>query len=171
MFDQPVEPVSATAAMILLVPVLPIAIWAAVSDLKTMKIPNRAVLAMAAVWPLIGWYLVGMTAWLWGFALMAIVLVLGFLMYLTGTFGAGDAKFAAAMAGLFVGGDIGEILLITFVCMVGALFLHRLLRSLPFVRNATPDWESWTRRRYFPFGLALSAIVVFYLLAAIWPQG
>ena len=158
-------------AMILLVPVLPIAIWAAVSDLKRMKIPNTAVLAMAAVWPLLGWYLVGMNAWLWGFAIMAVVFVAGFLLYLTGTFGAGDAKYAAAMSGLFVGGSIGEILLIIFVCMVGSLILHRLLRSLPFVRNATPDWESWTRRRYFPFGLALSAIVVFYLLAAIWPQG
>lgn len=160
-----------TDAMILLVPVLPIAIWAAVSDLKRMKIPNTAVLAMAAVWTLLGWYLVGMNAWLWGFAIMAVVFVAGFLLYLTGTFGAGDAKYAAAMSGLFVGGSIGEILLIIFVCMVGSLILHRLLRSLPFVRNATPDWESWTRRRYFPFGLALSAIVVFYLLAAIWPQG
>ena len=161
-----------TDAMILLVPVLPIAIWAAFSDLKRMKIPNAAVLAMAAVWPLLGWFVVPTWAlWFWGFALMAAVFVAGFLLYLTGTFGAGDAKFAAAMAGLFVGGDIGEILLITFVCMVGALVLHRLLRSLPFVRNATPDWESWTRRRYFPFGLALSSIVVFYLLAAIWPQG
>jgi prepilin peptidase CpaA len=160
-----------TDAMILLVPVLPIAIWAAVSDLKRMKIPNTAVLAMAAVWPLLGWYLVGMNAWLWGFAIMAVVFVAGFLLYLTGTFGAGDAKYAAAMSGLFVGGSIGEILLIIFVCMIGSLILHRLLRSLPFVRNATPDWESWTRRRYFPFGMALSAIVVFYLLAAIWPQG
>jgi prepilin peptidase CpaA len=159
-----------TDAMILLVPVLPIALWAAVSDLKRMKIPNTSVLAMAAIWPLIGWYLVGMTAWLWGFALMAIVFVLGFLMYLTGTFGAGDAKYAASMAGMFVGGNIGEILLIIFVCMVGALFVHRVLRSLPVVRNATPGWESWERRRYFPFGLSLSAIVVFYLLAAIWPQ-
>jgi prepilin peptidase CpaA len=158
-------------ALILLVPVLPIAIWAAVSDLKRMKIPNTAVIAMAAVWPLIGWYLVPLESWLWGFAIMAIVFVAGFLMYLTGTFGAGDAKYSAAMPGLFVGGNIGEILLIIFACMIGSLVLHRLLRSLPFVRNATPDWESWTKRRFFPFGLALSAIVVFYLLAAIWPQG
>jgi len=164
------EKVDPTGAMILLVPVVPIAIWAAVSDLKRMKIPNTSVLAMAAIWPLIGWYLVPMPSWLWGFAIMAVVFVLGFLMYLTGTFGAGDAKFAAAMAGMFVGGDIGEILLIIFVCMVGALFVHRVLRSLPFVRNATPNWESWERRRYFPFGLALSSILVVYLLAAIWPQ-
>ncbi|MBL9063595.1 prepilin peptidase [Tabrizicola sp.] len=160
-----------TDAMILLVPVLPIAIWAALSDLKRMKIPNNAVIAMAAVWPLLGWYLVPLTAWFWGFALMVIVFAAGFLLYLTGTFGAGDAKFAAAMAGIFVGGNIGEILLIIFVSMVGSLILHRVLRSLPVVRNATPDWESWTRRRYFPFGMALSVIVVFYLLAAIWPQG
>jgi prepilin peptidase CpaA len=160
-----------TDAMILLIPVLPIAIWAAWSDLKRMKIPNTSVLAMAAVWPLLGWFLVPMSAWLWGFALMAIVFVAGFLLYLTGTFGAGDAKFAAAMAGLFVGGNIGEILLIIFLCMIGSLAVHRLLRSLPVVRNATPDWESWTKRRYFPFGLALSSIVVVYLLAAIWPQG
>jgi prepilin peptidase CpaA len=160
-----------TDAMILLIPVLPIAIWAAWSDLKRMKIPNTSVLAMAAVWPLLGWFLVPMSAWLWGFALMAIVFVAGFLLYLTGTFGAGDAKFAAAMAGLFVGGSIGEILLIIFLCMIGSLAIHRLLRSLPVVRNATPDWESWTKRRYFPFGLALSSIVVVYLLAAIWPQG
>jgi prepilin peptidase CpaA len=160
-----------TDAMILLIPVLPISIWAAWSDLKRMKIPNTSVLAMAAVWPLLGWFLVPMSAWLWGFALMAIVFVAGFLLYLTGTFGAGDAKFAAAMAGLFVGGNIGEILLIIFLCMIGSLAVHRLLRSLPVVRNATPDWESWTKRRYFPFGLALSSIVVVYLLAAIWPQG
>lgn len=160
-----------TDAMILLVPVLPLAIWAAVSDLKRMKIPNNTVIAMAAVWPILGWFLVGLSGWLWGLALMAIVFVAGFLLYLTGTFGAGDAKFAAAIAGFFVGGDIGEILLIIFICMVGSLILHRILRSLPVVRNATPDWESWTRRRYFPFGMALSAIVIFYLLAAIWPQG
>ena len=159
-----------TDAMILLVPVLPIAIWAALSDLKRMKIPNKAVIAMAAVWPLLGWYVVPWQPWLWGFAIMALVFIAGFLLYLTGTFGAGDAKYAAAMSGMFVGGNIGEILLIIFLCMVGSLFLHRLMRSLSFVRNATPDWESWTRRRYFPFGLALSFIVVVYLLAAIWPQ-
>lgn len=159
-----------TDAMILLVPVLPLAVWAATSDLKRMKIPNASVIAMAAVWPLLGWFLVPMSAWLWGLGLMAIVFVAGFMLYLTGTFGAGDAKYSAAMAGLFVGGDIGEILLIIFVSMVGAFILHRILRSLPIVRNATPDWESWNRRRFFPFGLALSSIAVIYLVAAIWPQ-
>jgi len=162
---------SPTGALILLVPVLPIAIWASVSDLKRMKIPNKAVLALAAVWPILGWMVVPTWgAWFWGFALMALVLVAGYLLYTTGTFGAGDAKYAAAMAPIFVGSEIVWLGLLIAACLVGALVVHRLMRSVPAVRRATPDWESWSARRYFPLGFALSGIVVFYLLAAIVPQ-
>ncbi len=159
-----------TAALIFLALVLPITIWAAVSDLKRMKIPNKAVLTMAAIWPLVGWMLVPFDAWLWGFALMAIVLVLGYIAYATGTFGAGDAKYAAAMAPFFVGADYGWVMLLVASCLIGALITHRIMRAIPAIRRMTPDWESWTQRRYFPLGFALSGIVVFYLVAAIWPQ-
>ncbi len=159
-----------TDALILLIITLPIAIWAAMSDLKRMKIPNKAVLALAAVWPAIGWYLVPIDAWLWGFALMAIVLVIGYLAYVTGTFGAGDAKYAAAMAGIFTGADYGLVMLLVAGCLIGALVTHRIMRAIPAIRNLTPDWESWTQRRYFPLGFALSGILVFYLLAQMWPQ-
>ena len=163
--------VTSTGALILLVPVLPIAIWAATNDLKHMKIPNNAVLALAAVWPLLGWMAVATwTAWFWGFALMAIVLVAGYLLYTGGGFGAGDAKYAAAMAPIFVGADIAWLLLLISGCMIGALIVHRIMRSIPAVRRMTPDWKSWTERRYFPLGFAMSGIVVFYLVAAIWPQ-
>ncbi|CAN1515140.1 CpaA Flp pilus assembly protein, protease CpaA [Paracoccaceae bacterium] len=163
--------ITSTGALILLAPALPIALWAAGSDLKRMKIPNKAVLALAAVWPLLGWMAVTTwTAWFWGFALMVIVLVLGYLLYTTGTFGAGDAKYAAAMAPVFVGVSIGMLLKIIFVCMIAALLLHRIAGSIPAIRNLTPDWESWTQRRYFPFGLALSGILVFYLAVAFWSQ-
>lgn len=158
------------AALIFLALVLPISVWASVSDLKRMKIPNKAVLTMAAIWPLIGWMLVPFDAWLWGFALMAIVLLLGYLAYTTGTFGAGDAKYAAAMAPFFVGADYAWIMLLIASCLIGALITHRIMRAIPAIRRMTPDWESWTQRRYFPLGFALSGIVVFYLVAAIWPQ-
>jgi prepilin peptidase CpaA len=163
--------ITPTGALILLVPVLPIAIWAALNDLKSMKIPNKAVLALAAVWPLLGWLAVATwTAWFWGFALMAIVLVVGYLMYMTGTFGAGDAKYCAAMAPIFVGADIVWVLMLIAGCMIGALITHRILKRIPAVQRMTPDWLSWSTRRYFPLGFALSGIVVFYLVAAIWPQ-
>jgi prepilin peptidase CpaA len=163
--------ITPTGALILLVPVLPIAIWAAVSDMKRMKIPNKSVLAMAAVWPLLGWLAVPTwAAWFWGFAIMAIVLVVLYLVYTTGTFGAGDAKYAAAMSGMFVGTAFDWLFILIATTMIGSLIAHRILRSIPALRRRTPDWDSWVQRRYFPFGLALSSMIVVYLVAAIWPQ-
>ena len=162
--------ITQTGALILLPFVLPVAVWAALSDLKRMKIPNKSVLAMAAIWPLLGWLAVPFNAWLWGFALMAIVLVVGYLIYMTGTFGAGDAKFAAAIAPFFVGADYGLVMSLVAACLIGALITHKVLKHIPAVRQATPDWISWTRRRYFPLGFALSGIIVIYLVAAVWPQ-
>ena len=160
-----------TGAMILMVPALPIAIWAALNDMKRMKIPNLAVLALAALWPLLGWLAVTTwTAWFWGFALMAIVLVIGYLAYLTGTFGAGDAKFSAAMAPMFVGASVGLVLQIILGCMIGALVVHRLARSIPAIRRLTPDWDSWKLRLFFPFGLALSGMMIVYLVVVMWPR-
>lgn len=158
-------------AMVLLPFVFPIAIWVAWSDLKVMKIPNRAVLTMLAVWVALGWYAVGVTPWLWSFALMAVVLVLGFLGNMIGLFGAGDAKFAAAMAGVFIGGNIYLIAGLYAACSVGALVLHRILKRIPAVRRATPDWTSWDRRNMFPMGTALASMLVLYLLAAFLPKG
>ncbi len=164
--------ITSTGALILLPFVLGIAVWAALSDLKRMKIPNNAVLAMAALWPLLGWLAVPTwTLWFWGFALLAIVFVLGYLAYSTGTFGAGDAKFAAAMAPIFVGADYRLVMGLVAACLVGALVTHRIMKNIPAIRAATPDWKSWDERRYFPLGFALSGIVIFYVLAALWPQG
>ncbi len=156
-------------ALVLLPFVMPVAIWVAWSDMKFMKIPNRAVLAMAGIWLLAGWPAVGLDLWLWGFALMAIVLVAGFVGNAAGLFGAGDAKFAAAMAGVFAGGDFRLVLMLYAACSLAALAVHRTMRHIPAIRRVTPDWQSWQRRK-FPMGLALSGMVVFYLLAAFLPQ-
>jgi prepilin peptidase CpaA len=154
----------------LLIPVTPIAIWVAWSDMKFMKIPNNAVMALAAVWLALGWLAFGWQLWLWGFALLAIVLVIGFLMNMGGLIGAGDAKFAAAMAPFFVGGKPFLIMGLAAACLLAAFAAHRLAQRVPAVRAATSDWQSWGRRD-FPMGLALAGLLVIYHLAAFWPQG
>jgi len=163
--------ITPTGALILMVPVVPIAVWVAVNDMARMKIPNKAVLALAAVWPLLGWLAVPTwAAWFWGFALLGIVLVVGYLLYTAGGFGAGDAKYAAAMAPMFVGANVVSLGVLVAACLIGALIAHRLMKAIPAIRRATPDWESWSQRLFFPLGFALSAILVFYLVGAIWPQ-
>jgi prepilin peptidase CpaA len=154
----------------LLLPIVPIAVWVAWSDMKRMKIPNNAVMAMAGVWVAFGWLTVTWTAWAWGFALMAIVLVIGFVMANFRMLGAGDAKFSAAIAPFFTGANYLLVMGIVGASLLGAFFLHRILRKIPAVRKATPDWISWTHSQ-FPGGLALAAIVIIYHLAAFWPHG
>ncbi len=154
----------------LLLPIIPIAVWVAFWDMKFMKIPNKAVMAMAGVWVALGWLTVSWTDWAWGFAIMAIVLAIGFVTSYFRMLGAGDAKFAAAISPFFVGADYRLVMGLVAACLLGAFFVHRTLRKIPAVRNATPDWTSWTHSQ-FPGGLALAGIIIFYHLAAFWPQG
>ncbi len=161
------------AALLLLIPALPIGIWVAWSDMKSMKIPNKAVLALGAGFVAVGLglLLLGLLpfkAFLWALALGGIVLVLGFVGNAAGLFGAGDAKFAAAMAPFFIGADLRFVLGLFAACLLGAFASHRLARLIPAFRTATADWASWTHKD-FPMGLALSGTLIFYLLAAVMP--
>lgn len=155
---------TATQALVFLPFVLPICIWVAWSDLASMLIPNKAVIALFLVWVAIGLILMPFKVWMWGFGLLGIVLVAGFVCNAAGVLGAGDAKFGAAMAPFFVGTDYRFTGTYLAACLIGALAAHRTLRIIPAFRAAAPDWKSWTVPKDFPVGLALSGMLVFYLL-------
>lgn len=159
-----------TVALWFLPFVIPIGLWVAWSDMKFMKIPNKAVMALFGVWVAVGWLAVPFDQWLWGFALAALVLAVGFVLNALRLVGAGDAKFAAAMAPFFVQGDIRDILALFAACLLGAFVAHRIARAIPAFRSRTADWLSWTHAK-FPMGLALSGTIIFYFLAALLPQG
>ncbi len=164
---------SPLAALAFLIPALPIGIWVAWSDMKTMKIPNKAVMALGAGFLIVGLGLVltgllAFTAFLWGLGLGLIVLVAGFLGNAAGLFGAGDAKFAAVMAPFFIGADARFVMGLFAACLLGAFASHRLAARIPTFRAATADWASWATKD-FPMGLALSGTLIFYLLAALMP--
>ena len=165
--------ISPLAALALLPFAIAIGIWVSWSDMKFMKIPNHAVLAMLLVWLVVGLIavllqLLTFQLWLWGWALAAAVLVAGFVLNAGGAVGAGDAKFAAAMAPVFIHADIRFVLGLYAACLLGAFAAHRLARLIQLFRRATADWASWTHAD-FPMGLALSGTLIFYLLAALRP--
>ena len=137
--------------------------------MQRMKIPNMASILMIAAWATLGFMAFPLAIWGWGWAIMAIALVIGILGNAISLFGAGDAKFAAAMAGVFVTADLGMLAILVCAAMIGALVTHRIARAIPAVRAATPTWESWTRRD-FPFGLALAGTLIFYVSAPILAQ-
>lgn len=156
--------IAPTAALWFLPFCLPIAVWVAWSDMKYMKIPNKAVMVMAAVWAVVGLLAFPLNTYLWGWAVLGIVLVAGFIANAVGLVGAGDAKFAAAMAPVFVTGDPRLIFALFAACLLGAFATHRIARLIGPLRRALPDWESWNRKD-FPMGLALAGTLIFYLLA------
>jgi prepilin peptidase CpaA len=149
-----------------LLPLLPISIWVSWSDLSSMKIPNKAVMATLLAYLVFGPVALPFDLWLWGWALGAGVLVAGFIATSAGLVGAGDSKFAAAMAPFFIGGDARFILALFAGCLLGAFATHRIFGRIPAFRRATAGWESWTHKD-FPMGLALSGTIVFYFVAAL----
>jgi prepilin peptidase CpaA len=157
---------SFTAALTFLPFATAIGIWVAWSDMRFMKIPNKAVLALGAVYLILGPIVLPLSTYAWGWALCAIVLTLGFVLNAAGALGAGDAKFAAVMAPFFVGSDPRFAMGLFAACLLGAFAAHRLARATPF-RSLTPAWASWTNPR-FPMGLALAGMLIFHLLATLW---
>lgn len=154
---------SALAATVFLPFVLPICLYVAYTDLARMKITNKAVLALGAVYCLIGpFVLPALETYLWGFANFAVVLVVGFALNAAGTMGAGDAKFLA-FAAPYVNVQDASPLLTIFICiLLAAVVTHRAVRASK-LKNLAPGWVSWEQGKRFPMGLALGPTLAVYL--------
>ncbi len=147
--------------------VLPITIWVAWSDMATMKIPNKAVPALLVVFAVVGLVALPFNEYLWRWTHFGIVLVIGFILTSIGVLGAGDSKYASAIAPFIARPDLMAYFWILAGAIAAALILHRLARGSR-VRAMFPDWESWERKRDFPMGLALAPSLFFYLLVALY---
>ncbi len=145
--------------------VTPIALWVAWSDMKWMKIHNYAVLALIAVYLVVGLITLPFQSWAWGWASLAVVLVVGFVLSSVGLLGAGDAKFAAAMAPFIALGDLSLFVMLLACVTLVSFIAHRLARRTSLVQGLVPEWES-LHRREFPMGLALGPSLLFYLCLA-----
>ena len=153
----------ASAYLALLIAVLPLAGWICWTDLKYMRISNLSVYLLVGIWIVVGLMVVPFDYWLWRWVNLAVVLAIGILLFALANFGGGDVKFAAAAAPFFRSGDAVWVLLLLAAFMLGALAAHRVMRAIPAVRAATPDWKSWSRRQHVPVGLALAGTLVTYL--------
>ncbi len=145
---------SAQAALWFLPFVLPVCLWVAWSDLRIMKIPNRAVLALVVIYLVIGLIALPLPDYGWRLTHLAVLLAVGLVANAAGLMGAGDAKFIAA-AGPFVAlPDAGKAALILAITLLAGLLTHRIVRVSP-LRRLAPGWASWQARGKFPMGLAL----------------
>ena len=156
--------IDAVTALIFLPFVLPIGIWVAWNDMKFMKIPNKAVVALFGVFVVVGLVALPFETYLWRYPQAFAVLVAGFVANLLRAMGAGDAKFLAAMAPFMDPGDTIPLTQVFAAMLIAAFLTHRAFRAVPSVRARFSDWESWTHPK-FPMGLALGGTLIAYLVA------
>ena len=146
--------------------VLPITLWVAWSDLSRMIIPNIAVMSLLVVFIFVGLIALPLDIYIWRLVTGLGVLAIGFGLYLIGGIGAGDIKFAAAMAPFFDHGDGAFVVYLFAGVLLSSVATHRLARRVRAIKRAAPGWVSWDSKK-FPMGLALSTALAFYLLAAL----
>ncbi|MGR3343969.1 MAG: prepilin peptidase [Paracoccaceae bacterium] len=144
--------------------VVPICIWVAWSDMKFMKIPNYAVYSLAAIFVVVGIVALPLVEIPFRLLQLVLVLVIGFALNMIGAIGAGDAKFAAVMAPFLALGDTRLMLYLFAGVLLSAVVTHKIFKRIPAMRDLTPEWESWSTKK-FPMGLALGPTLGFYLVA------
>ncbi|MCK4711763.1 MAG: prepilin peptidase [Marinosulfonomonas sp.] len=145
---------------------VPISIWVAWSDMKFMKIPNMAVLALFGVFVIVGLIALPLDEYLQRLLHLVVVLVIGFVISALGLIGAGDAKFAAVMAPFVALGDTFQMGYLLAAIILAAFVTHRLFQRSKAFRKLTPNWESWDNKD-FPMGLALGSALVIYLALGV----
>ncbi|MDX1821339.1 MAG: prepilin peptidase [Paracoccaceae bacterium] len=147
---------------------LPVCFWVILSDLRAMRIPNLSVLALVAVFLLVGVMVLPLSVLLSQLLNLVVVLVLGIVLNAAGAFGAGDAKFAAAAAPFVMLADVGFVLMLLALTLLAGFLTHRIAARTP-LRDLAPGWESWQRKKDFPMGLSLGSALSIYLgLAAVY---
>ena len=142
---------------------LPICFLVAWSDMRAMRIPNWCVLAMFAVYVVIGILTLPFSVYLWGFVSLIVVLVIGFFMNAVGLIGAGDAKFAAAAAPFVALGDFRFFIALFAANILAAFLTHRFTAKTGMTKLA-PKWDSWERTWEFPMGLSLGGTLAIYMI-------
>lgn len=159
---------SAFAAAWFLPFVVPLCFYVAFTDLREMRITNQTVVAIAAVFVVIGPFVFPFSIYLWALAQLGIMLVTGIALNAGGVMGAGDAKFLAAAAPYVALGDLNLLLPLFAAVLLAAFGAHRLAK-LSGLRKLAPDWDSWEQGRKFPMGFALGPTLAIYLgLAAVY---
>ncbi len=143
--------------------------------MKSMKITNRSMIVLFAIFVVLGPFAFGFPDYFWQMLHAPVVLIIGMALWMLRLMGGGDAKMYAAMSPFFVVSDWFLITVVFIAASFAGLITHSVFRFTR-LRNLAPDWKSWTARTdklrgsiaglnlAFPKGVVLSMTLLFYLL-------
>ncbi|WGI22851.1 prepilin peptidase [Amylibacter sp. IMCC11727] len=160
-----------SAPTILFLTALPFCIWAALTDLRHMKIYNKTNLGLFFAFVIVGLGMIAMGGFTWElYALRiaqgALMLVIGFLLNHFGYMGGGDSKFIGAMAPYIAMQDATKFLMLLAAMALVTVVLHRGIGAIAPLQPHLVGWKSWQVSKKFPYGLTLSSALLIYLAMA-----
>jgi len=150
-------------ALPFLIVATPLCIMAALSDLRSMTIPNWISIALVVAFVITGPIFLPFTDVVWRLLAGVVVFVIVFIMNAVRLIGGGDAKLAAAFTPFIATNDYGAFLFLMAVAGVLTLLAHRIAGRIGAIRRATPDWKSWSAGRHFPYGVTIAVSAIYYL--------
>jgi prepilin peptidase CpaA len=133
--------------------------WAAYDDARSFKIPNKLPLGIALLYPAFVISAPFAVDWTGALAVAAILLLVGFVMFICRLLGAGDAKLLAA-ASLWVGPALLlDFLLVTALAGGGIAVVmwlqHRVSRAAVLGEIFSRPIDQDFGKRPMPYGVAL----------------
>ena len=148
-----------------------LSVWAAISDFKTLQIPNVICLAIAASF-CISWIIDRNIVGLWWtpFAIACGVFLMSYIMFVIGSMGAGDSKLATALS-LWLGvKPLGFF--IFYMALFGAVLALAALLIKKRKLFSEAKWSGWISqlhagRNAIPYGIA----IVFGFFMAVFKGG
>ncbi|QHQ37224.1 A24 family peptidase [Algicella marina] len=140
---------------------LPFLFTAAYTDLKFMLLKNWMNIALFALFLPLGLMVLPVEDFAYRLCIGLAVFVVLMLLAIFNAFGAGDAKYLAALTPFIAPEDYSAFVFILCYTNLIAIVLHRIARSVAAIRNLAPDWKSWAARK-FPMGYAISGAALFF---------
>lgn len=148
---------------------------AAVSDIRTYKIPNKVVLGMLLVYPLHVVLSPVPVDWLMGLAVFGISLGVGFVLFATKIFGAGDAKLIAATM-LWAGPVLAPLAVLICALSGGVIALVMLSPARFVIANALSSLgrdslSEAVLAKHMPYGVPIALGGLFVAWALLTADG
>jgi len=137
---------------------------AAISDARRYRIPNFVCAALLILFPLFVLTAPGAVEWRQHVMVFGLVLISGFVMFVSNIAGAGDIKLLAAM-GLWAGPHLVAVFLVTTAIAGGVLAL--LMAGLTYMRNLSAHRAVALAKVPIPYGVAISVggLSTFYMMS------
>lgn len=169
-FQSGSRPMSFVAAFTLSYPIM--MIHAGISDVRTMRIPNRIVLLLLAGY-LMAVSLVGMPLAdvAWSLAAATVVFVFGFIGFVCGWMGGGDVKLLTVAALWLGAGNVAPFIFYTSI--FGAVLTIIILIFRAVRLPASWRGQEWIARLHhrdtgIPYGVAIAAAAVLVYFRTPW---